>query len=233
MIPLLLIEDEERIAAFVTKGFTAEGYAVTTATTGTEGIALAMTGAFDLVILDLGLPDLDGFEVLERIRRQEPELPVIILTARSSTQDTVAGLTSGADDYMPKPFRFAELLARVRLRLRAAGSAPAPADAPVTRLRHGDLELDTARRLVTVAGATVGLSEREFALTEEFLRNPALVLSRAQLLAAVWGGESEPGSNVVDVYVRYLRAKLGAHRIVTVRGHGYRLATERELEARG
>ncbi|MFI7396881.1 response regulator transcription factor [Micrococcus luteus] len=233
MIPLLLIEDEERIAAFVTKGFAGEGFAVTTATTGAEGIALAMTGAFDLAVLDLGLPDLDGFEVLARIRRQEPDLPVIILTARSSAQDTVAGLTSGADDYMPKPFRFAELLARVRLRLRSTTPDPARTAPPVTELRHGDLVLDTARRLVTVAGATVDLSEREFALAEEFLRSPALVLSRAQLLAAVWGGESEPGSNVVDVYVRYLRAKLGAHRIVTVRGHGYRLATERELEARG
>lgn len=226
MIPLLLIEDEERIASFVTKGMAAEGFAVTTAATGAEGVGLAMTGAFDLVILDLGLPDTDGFDVLARIRRQDEHLPVIILTARSSAQDTVEGLTSGADDYMPKPFRFAELLARVRLRLRPGTPAPEPVDAV---LRHGGLELDPASHTARVAGGTVALSAREFALAEEFLRNPGQVLSREQLLAGVWGEDFESGSNVVDVYVRYLRAKIGADRILTVRGLGYRLAGEDEL----
>lgn len=225
MIPLLLIEDEERIAGFVTKGFAAEGYAVTTAGTGAEGIALAMTGAFDLVILDLGLPDVDGFEVLTRIRAQDGELPVIILTARSSAEDTVEGLSSGADDYMPKPFRFAELLARVRLRLRPGTPAPAPVDAV---LRHGDLELDPAAHLLTLSGEPVNLSAREFALAEEFLRHPGQVLSREQLLDGVWGADFESGSNVADVYVRYLRTKIGASRILTVRGLGYRLATVQE-----
>lgn len=223
MIPLLLIEDEERIAGFVTKGFAAEGYAVTTAGTGAAGIALAMTGAFDLVILDLGLPDVDGFEVLSRIRAQDGELPVIILTARSSAEDTVEGLSSGADDYMPKPFRFAELLARVRL--RPGTPAPAPVDAV---LRHGDLELDPAAHLLTLSGEPVNLSAREFALAEEFLRHPGQVLSREQLLDGVCGADFESGSNVADVYVRYLRTKIGASRILTVRGLGYRLATVQE-----
>ena len=226
MIPVLLIEDEERIAAFVTKGMAAEGIAVTTAGTGAEGVGLAMTGAFELVILDLGLPDADGFDVLARIRRQDAHLPVIILTARSSAQDTVEGLTSGADDYMPKPFRFAELLARVRLRLRPGAPAREPTDSV---LRHGDLELDPASHTARVDGRTVALSAREFALAEEFLRSPGQVLSREQLLDGAWGEDFESGSNVVDVYVRYLRAKIGAERILTVRGLGYRLAGEDEL----
>lgn len=135
------------------------------------------------------------------------------------------GLSSGADDYMPKPFRFAELLARVRLRLRPGTPAPAPVDAV---LRHGDLELDPAAHLLTLSGEPVNLSAREFALAEEFLRHPGQVLSREQLLDGVWGADFESGSNVVDVYVRYLRTKIGASRILTVRGLGYRLATVQE-----
>jgi DNA-binding response OmpR family regulator len=176
-----------------------------------------MTGEFDLVILDIGLPGLDGFEVLRRIRRGGSAIPVIILTARSSTADTVAGLEGGADDYMPKPFRFEELLARVRLRLRSDRGE----DTPV--LRHGDLTLDLRSRRASVGGRAVDLSAREFTLAETFLRNPGHVLSREQLLSHVWGYDFEPGSNVVDVYVRYLRRKLGAERIETVRGMGYRL----------
>lgn len=225
MIPLLMIEDEERIAAFVAKGFAAEGFAVTVAGTGAEGVALAMTGAFDLVILDLGLPDADGFEVLARIRAQQPALPVLILTARSSGEDTVEGLTSGADDYMAKPFRFAELLARVRLRLRPGTPAPAPQDRV---LRHADLVLDPVKHVCTLDGVPVSLSVREFALAEEFLRHPGQVLSREQLLDGVWGEGADPASNVVDVYVRYLRGKVGVGRVLTVRGVGYRLATEQE-----
>ncbi|MEU3846872.1 MULTISPECIES: response regulator transcription factor [Micrococcus] len=226
MNQILMIEDEPRISAFVSKGLKAEGFATTVATTGREGLVLALTGGFELVILDLGLPDIDGFEVLQRIRAQDQELPVIILTARTSADDTVTGLTSGADDYMPKPFRFAELVARVRLRLRPDPQTPGPAQDTV--LRHADLEMDPVRHTVTIGGSEVDLSAREFSLAETFLRHPGQALSREQLLSRVWGYDFDPGSNVVDVYVRYLRNKLGASRIVTVRGVGYRLVDEKD-----
>lgn len=226
MNQILMIEDEPRISAFVSKGLKAEGFATTVATTGREGLVLALTGGFELVILDLGLPDIDGFEVLQRIRAQDQELPVIILTARTSADDAVTGLTSGADDYMPKPFRFAELVARVRLRLRPDPQTPGPAQDTV--LRHADLEMDPVRHTVTIGGSEVDLSAREFSLAETFLRHPGQALSREQLLSRVWGYDFDPGSNVVDVYVRYLRNKLGASRIVTVRGVGYRLVDEKD-----
>lgn len=223
-----MIEDEPRISSFVAKGFKAEGLATTVAATGREGLVLALTGGFELVILDLGLPDMDGFTVLEKIRAQDPDLPVIILTARVSGEDTVQGLTSGADDYMPKPFRFAELVARVRLRLRPeGGSAVTPPD-PV--LRHVDLELDPVRHVAAVGGVEVDLSAREFSLMETFLRHPGQALSREQLLSRVWGYDFDPGSNVVDVYVRYLRNKLGVTRFATVRGVGYRLVEEKDYQ---
>ena len=225
MNQILMIEDEPRISAFVSKGLRAEGFATTVATTGREGLVLALTGGFELVILDLGLPDIDGFEVLQRIRAQDEQLPVIILTARTSADDTVTGLTSGADDYMPKPFRFAELVARVRLRLRPESPVASPTE---TVLRHADLELDPVRHTVTIDGAEVDLSAREFSLAEAFLRHPGQALSREQLLSRVWGYDFDPGSNVVDVYVRYLRNKLGASRIATVRGVGYRLVDEKD-----
>lgn len=227
MSQILMIEDEPRISAFVAKGLKAEGFATTVATTGREGLVLALTGGFELVILDLGLPDIDGFEVLQRIRAQDEQLPVIILTARTSADDTVTGLTSGADDYMPKPFRFAELVARVRLRLRPESPTAVPAD---TVLGHADLELDPVRHAVTVDGTEVALSAREFSLAEAFLRHPGQALSREQLLSRVWGYDFDPGSNVVDVYVRYLRNKLGASRITTVRGVGYRLVDEKDYQ---
>lgn len=225
MNQILMIEDEPRISAFVSKGLKAEGFATTVATTGREGLVLALTGGFELVILDLGLPDIDGFEVLQRIRAQDEQLPVIILTARTSADDTVTGLTSGADDYMPKPFRFAELVARVRLRLRPESPVASPTE---TVLRHADLELDPVRHTVTIDGAEVDLSAREFSLAEAFLRHPGQALSREQLLSRVWGYDFDPGSNVVDVYVRYLRNKLGTSRIATVRGVGYRLVDEKD-----
>ena len=194
------------------------GYASTTVATAREAFDLASSGDFDLMVLDLGLPDQDGFTVLRRLREAKVTLPVIILTARTSVADTVAGLEGGADDYMPKPFRFEELLARIRLRLRAEPAGE------VTVLSHGDLSLDLRTRRATAAGVEVDLSAREFALAEAFLRNAGQVLSREQLLSRVWGYDFDPGSNVVDVYVRYLRNKLGAERFVTVRGMGYRLA---------
>nr|WP_221243683.1 response regulator transcription factor [Micrococcus sp. TA1] len=223
-----MIEDEPRISSFVAKGLKAEGLATTVAATGREGLVLALTGGFELVILDLGLPDMDGFEVLKRIRAQDASLPVIILTARTSGEDTVTGLTSGADDYVPKPFRFAELVARVRLRLRGDnGNGQAPED-PV--LRHADLELDPLRHVAAIGGVEVDLSAREFSLAETFMRHPGQALSREQLLSRVWGYDFDPGSNVVDVYVRYLRNKLGASRFVTVRGVGYRLVDEKDYQ---
>ncbi|WMY77894.1 response regulator transcription factor [Citricoccus sp. I39-566] len=228
MSQILMIEDEPRISSFVAKGLKAEGLATTVAATGREGLVLALTGGFELVILDLGLPDMDGFTVLQRIRAQDPDLPVIILTARASGEDTVQGLTSGADDYMPKPFRFAELVARVRLRLRPEGGSSASPPDPV--LRHADLELDPVRHVAAIGGVEVDLSAREFSLTETFLRHPGQALSREQLLSRVWGYDFDPGSNVVDVYVRYLRNKLGATRFVTVRGVGYRLVEEKDYQ---
>lgn len=218
MSQILIAEDEERIAAFVSKGLRSAGYSPTAVATGTEAVDLACTGEFDLLVLDIGLPDRDGFDVLAEIRGRGVNVPVIILTARSSVTDTVAGLESGADDYMAKPFRFEELLARVRLRLRSEATADS-----ATSLSHGDLMLDLRTRRAVVSGAAVDLSAREFTLAETFLRSPGQVLSREQLLSRVWGYDFDPGSNVVDVYVRYLRNKLGADRFETVRGMGYRL----------
>lgn len=219
MTGILIVEDEQRIAAFVAKGLRANGFAPTVVADGATGFDYAMSGQFDLVILDIGLPVTDGFTVLKRLRESGSRVPVIMLTARDSPTDTVAGLEGGADDYMPKPFRFDELLARVRLRLRDESTGE------ITSLTYGDVVLDLRTRQARVAGRTVDLSAREFALAEVFLRNPAQVLSREQLLSRVWGYDFEPGSNIVDVYVRYLRQKLGTNRIETVRGMGYRLTT--------
>ncbi len=218
MSQILIAEDEPGISSFITKGLRAAGYASTAVTTGQEALVLALSGDFQLLVLDIGLPDIDGFTVLRRLRESGSTLPVIILTARTSVDDTVAGLEGGADDYMPKPFRFEELLARIRLRLRAGEQG---ADTSV--LSYGDLSLDLRTRTATVARAEVELSAREFSLLETFLAHPGQVLSREQLLDRVWGYDFDPGSNVVDVYVRYLRKKVGAERIVTVRGMGYRL----------
>lgn len=217
MSQILIVEDEPGIAPFIAKGLKAAGYASVAVETGREGYDLAMTGDFDLMVLDLGLPDQDGFTVLRRLRESRNQIPVIILTARSSVTDRVAGLEGGADDYMAKPFSFEELLARIRLRLRAEGGAE------VTVLSHGAVSLDLRTRRASSGGKEVELSAREFGLLEAFLRNPGQVLSREQLLNRVWGYDFDPGSNVVDVYVRYLRTKLGAQHIETVRGMGYRL----------
>jgi two-component system, OmpR family, copper resistance phosphate regulon response regulator CusR len=218
MSRILIAEDDRRISAFIEKGLRASGFTTTVVGDGQAAYDLATTGEFDLLVLDIGLPVVDGFEVLTRLRRGKERLPVVILTARDSVADTVAGLEGGADDYLAKPFRFEELVARIRARLRDDSSAE-----EATMLRHGGLSLDLRTRRAEVAGRSVDLSAREFALAEVFLRHPGHVLSREQLLSRVWGYDFDPGSNVVDVYVRYLRRKLGADLIETVRGMGYRL----------
>jgi DNA-binding response OmpR family regulator len=224
MPTILIAEDEHRIASFIEKGLSAAGFGATTVADGQSALDAALGGGYDLLLLDLGLPALDGLDVLRRLREGGSSLPVIILTARDSAVDTVAGFEGGANDYVAKPFRFDELLARIRARLSdARSSAPA-----LPTLRHGDLELDLRTRRISVAGVSADLSAREFALAEEFLRSPEQVLSREQLLSRVWGFDFDPGSNVVDVYVRYLRRKIGAERLETVRGMGYRLTTARD-----
>lgn len=217
MSRILLVEDEPRIASFLEKGFKANGFIVSIAGTGDEALILSKLEEIDLMILDLGLPDMDGFDVLEHFRKRNPSTPVVILTARDSVQDTVSGLEGGADDYVTKPFRFEELLARVRARLRGERRSEP------TVLTVGDTSLDLRTRRLVVDGRALELSAREFALAEVFFRNPEQVLSREQLLSAVWGYDYDPGSNIVDVYVGYLRKKLGKDRITTARGMGYRL----------
>jgi DNA-binding response OmpR family regulator len=217
---ILIVEDEERIASFVARGLRAEGHQTTVVGDGALGLDEAMAGQFDLLVLDIGLPGMDGFEVLDALRSQGNRMPVIVLTARDSVTDTVTALEGGADDYMPKPFRFAELLARVRLRLRKADGAPGAVREDI--VEAGGVLLDLRTRRATVNGSQVDLSAREFTLAEIFMLNPGQVLSREQLLDHVWGYDFDPGSNVVDVYVGYLRKKFGAEAISTVRGMGYR-----------
>jgi DNA-binding response OmpR family regulator len=214
---ILIVEDEERIVSFVRRGLAAAGYIVSSTASGLEALEMLRNDGIDLVLLDIGLPDITGLEVLARLRADGSTVPVIALTARDSARDLVAGLDSGADDYIPKPFTFDELLARIRARLRDRDRAIP------TRLEHDGLVLDLLERRAHVGEHEVELSAREFALAEELLRHAGQVLSREQLLSRVWGYDFDPGSNVVDVYIRYLRSKLGAERIETVRGAGYRL----------
>lgn len=216
MTRILIAEDESRISAFVKRGLESAGYATEIVEDGAEALERALDGDIDLLLLDVGLPGMDGFEVLRHLRGQGSSIPVIMLTARGSTRDTVEGLDAGANDYVPKPFRFDEVLARVRSRLRETVNTGSIA------IAHGDVSLDILTRRGVVNGREVDLSAREFSLAEQFLRNPGQVLSREQLLSRVWGMDFDPGSNVVDVYVRYLRGKFGHDRIATVRGAGYR-----------
>ena len=219
MTSVLIIDDDPLISRFVERGLQAAGYTTTVATDARSGLVLAASDAFDLVLLDLVLGDGDGFAVLHHLRAKRSTLPVIVMTAYPAKRDVVDCLDGGADDYLVKPFRFEELLARLRVRLRRDGDGASTSSA----LAAGDLALDLLTRRATVAGMPVDLTSREFALLETFLRHPDQVLSRTQLLSRVWGYMFDPTSNVVNVYVAALRQKIGGDRIETVRGAGYRL----------
>ena len=223
MARILIVEDETRISDFLDRGLRAAGYATSVASDGETGLHLALAGDVDLVVLDLGLPDRDGLDVLRDLRGSGSDVPVIVLTARGGVRDTVTGLTTGATDYVVQPSHLAAPEARGARRLaeaRRPGSGSVRAEE--TRLTAGDVELDLLERRLTVAGSAHDLTEREFQLLETLMRHPGQVLSREQLLDLVWGFDFAPGSNVVDVYIAQLRTKVGRDRIETVRGAGYR-----------
>jgi DNA-binding response OmpR family regulator len=214
---ILICEDEPGMASFLDKGLRSRGYTTKVVADGASATAIASDRDFDLVILDLGLPDTDGLSVLREVRRRGERMPVIILTARDDLGDKVEGLDAGSDDYVTKPFKLDELLARVRVQLRDERSGEP------TVLDAAGITLDVRTRKAMVGGEVVDLTAREFTMLETFMRHAGQVLGREQLLAHVWGYDYDPGSNVVDVYVRYLRRKLGEQTIETVRGMGYRL----------
>jgi DNA-binding response OmpR family regulator len=216
-VKLLVVEDEERVASFLVKGLSANGYGVEWVSTGRNALRRAADPDVSLVILDLGLPDLDGLEVLGSLRKRGATVPVLVLSARGRVNDRVKGLDLGADDYLAKPFAFEELLARIRANLRPR------ADVPPGLLRAGRISVDQVRHEATVGGRTFSLSAREFALLQAFVGHPSQVLSRQDLLSMAWDMDFDPGTNLVDVYVGYLRRKLGDALIETVRGSGYRL----------
>ena len=222
---ILVVEDETGIADFLARGLKAEGYGVTVASDGVVGERLALSSATDLVILDRMLPGRDGIEVLSSIRRSKPTLPVILLTAKSEVADRVEGLDLGATDYVTKPFAFDELLARVRSRLRESD------DGSQTTLTASEIRLDLLTREATRAGKSVRLPDREAQLLAYLMRRPGQVCTREEILTAVWGYDHDPGTNVVQVYVGYLRRKLGLPDspvpIETVRSVGYRLGDSR------
>ena len=213
---ILIAEDEVGMASFLEKGLASRGYATKVVSDGAGAMAIGSDEDFDLLILDLGLPDVDGLSVLRELRRRGEKLPVLILTAREDLADKVEGLDAGASDYVTKPFKLEELLARVRVQLREGSSEP-------TVLEAGGVTLDIRTRKAMVEGEAVDLTAREFTMLETFMTHAGQVLSREQLLAQVWGYDYDPGSNVVEVYIRYLRRKLGDELIETVRGMGYRL----------
>ncbi len=218
---ILLVEDEPGIVDFLTRGLQAEGFEVRSALDGREGERIALRESFDMVVLDLMLPGLPGLDVLARLRELKPELPVIVLTARGEIEDRVTGLDAGAADYLVKPFSLAELLARVRAQLRVA------AQTSTTTIESGDIEVNLLTRKVRRAGAQVALSTTEFELLVYLIRHRGQVVTREQILSSVWGYQHDPATNVVDVYVGYLRRKLARPDnpapIVTVRRVGYRL----------
>jgi DNA-binding response OmpR family regulator len=220
-MPILLVEDEPRILAFLRRGLEAQGFAVDAAADGATGLRLARERRYDLVVLDLLLPGLDGLSVLRELGRSLPRLPVLILSARSDVQTKLRGFELGARDYVAKPFSLAELIARVRVQLRA--DAAGGGDGSL--LRVGPLELDLARRRAQRGDSAASLTDREFRLLHHLARHAGEIVSREQLLAEVWGYHFDPCSNVVEVCIRRLRKKLGTSAIETVRHAGYRVTT--------
>ena len=214
---ILLIEDEQRIVSFLERALRAEGMAVDAALGGAEGLRLALANSYDLVVLDIVMPEIDGTTVLRRLLAERPAQPVLILSALNDTASKVRCLELGAEDYISKPFSLEELLARVRARLRAA------ARSEPTSLRAGGISLDLIRREVDAGPGPLALSDREFLLLGELMRNAGTTISKERLLSSVWHYHFDPGSNVVDVCVGRLRAKLGPKSITTVRGVGYRI----------
>lgn len=216
---VLVIEDSERMARTYQKGLGEEGYVVTVAADGPTGLQLACGGDFDLVLLDVNLPGMDGFSLVRELRKNRSDVPVVMVTARDTVQDRIEGLDGGADDYITKPFSFAELLARVRAVMRRPGSRGESV------LRFADIELDPVRGTASRGGHALHLSAREFSLLRAFMRQPGSILGRSQLYEDVWGDQYDGLSNVLDVYVNYLRNKLeqdGGGRVIhTLRGRGY------------
>jgi heavy metal response regulator len=221
---ILLVEDDRKVASFIRKGLTEEGYAVDVAQDGETGLAMGLDRLHDVIVLDVMLPGKPGFQVVRELRQAKVTTPVLLLTARETVEDKVQGLDAGADDYLTKPFAFAELLARVRALLRRGRGAQAPL------LQVADLVLDPATRTVRRAGEPIWLTNREFALLEYLLRNPGRVLTRTMIAEHVWDYSFDPGTNVIDVYVNYLRKKIDAGRepklLHTVRGVGYVLKAD-------
>jgi heavy metal response regulator len=223
-VRILIVEDEKKVASFIKKGLEEEGYAADVATDGEEGLALGLTRVHDLIILDIRLPKMDGLHVLQALRHDRVTAPVLLLTVRATIEDKVLGLDAGADDYLTKPFAFQELVARVRalLRRRTEGEP--------TVLCIDDLTLDPARRTVTRGDERIDLTPREFALLDYFMRNPGRVLTRTMIAEHVWDYSFDTSTNVIDVYVNYLRRKIDAGRasklLHTVRGVGYVLKAE-------
>lgn len=222
---LLLVEDQKKIASFLKRGLAEEHYAVDVAENGEDALALVDVTPYDLVILDLMLPGIDGFEVCRRLRQSKHSVPILMLTAKHALDDRVMGLDIGADDYLTKPFAFPELLARLRALLRRQ------AEIKTSTIQVGDLQLDTATHEVARAGHSVELASKEYAVLEYLMRHEGRVVTRTMILDAVWGYDFDPGSNVVDVYIRYLRRKLDdpypVKLLETVRGTGYRIRAPR------
>jgi two-component system, OmpR family, response regulator len=220
-VNVLVVEDEVKMAALIRRGLSEQGLSVDVAGTGEDAVGMARSSAYDAIVLDVILPGIDGFETCRRLRREGVWSPVLMLTARGALEDRIAGLDGGADDYLTKPFSFSELLARLRALVRR-GQSERPAIVEV-----GDLRLDPATRQVWRGGEEIELSAKEFVLFETFMRRPGYVLSRSQLLDQAWEYDFEHRSNVIDVYIRYLRRKIDVpfkvKSIETIRGAGYRL----------